>query len=67
MVLRPRASEGWAAAETILVSEGRAVAAMESERAAPATGETLAPVPERAEYYRGRQEAYQGLYEAVVG
>ena len=25
------------------------------------------PVPERAEYYRGRQEAYQGLYASVVG
>lgn len=37
MVLRPRASEGLAAAETILLSEGRAVAAIESDRAAPAT------------------------------
>jgi gluconokinase len=43
------------------------VLAPEVERAAPATGETLAPVPERAEYYRGRQEAYQGLYASVVG
>jgi gluconokinase len=43
------------------------VLAPEVERVAPVTGETLAPVAERAEYYRGRREEYQGLYEAVVG
>jgi gluconokinase len=43
------------------------VLAPDVERAASATGETLAPVPGRAEYYRGRQEAYQGLYASVVG
>ena len=43
------------------------VLAPDVERAAPATGATLTPVPGRADYYRGRREAYQRLYEAVVG
>ena len=43
------------------------VLAPDVERAAPATAETLAPVAERAEHYRGRREEYQRLYEAVVG
>jgi gluconokinase len=43
------------------------VLAPDVERAAPETGETLAPVAERADYYRRRREEYQALYEAVVG
>lgn len=36
-------------------------------RVPPATGGTLTPVEGRSEYYRGRREEYQQLYEAVVG
>ena len=43
------------------------VLAPDVERTGPATGETLAPVAGREEYYRGRREEYQRLYEAVVG
>ncbi|SDT33546.1 gluconokinase [Friedmanniella luteola] len=43
------------------------VLAPDVERVGPAVGETLTPVEGRAEYYRGRREAYQGLYAAVVG
>lgn len=43
------------------------VLAPDVERAAPATGETLTPVPGRSDHYRGRREEYQRLYAAVVG
>ena len=43
------------------------VLAPEVERAGPAVGETLTPVAGREEYYGGRREEYQRLYEAVVG
>lgn len=42
------------------------VLAPEVERVGPATGETLTPVAERAEYYQDRRQGYQRLYEAVV-
>lgn len=43
------------------------VLAPDVEPVPPVMGETLAPVAGRAEYYRGRREEYQRLYEAVVG
>ncbi len=43
------------------------VLAPDITRVAPSTGETLTPVPGRADYYRSRREEYQELYEAVVG
>lgn len=45
---------------------GLEVIAPEVERVPPTAAETLVPVARRGEYYRGRREEYQRLYEAVV-